>query len=76
MHSNHVSQLRLATGGRTTRLQVYSHLADTYQDSGLLGALMDGSLDAPERMPAGAARADDYRRCGAMQQAARMGVAS
>ena len=66
----------LVTGGRAARLMVYDHLAYAYQDSGLLGALMDGTLDAPEHMPAGAARADEYRRSGVMQLATRSGAAS
>jgi hypothetical protein len=76
MSATHASLLRNATGGRAARLQVYGHLADSYQDSGLLGALMEGSLDAPEQLPAGAARADDYDRCGAMQLAGRPGAAA
>jgi hypothetical protein len=55
---------------------VYDNLAYAYQDSGLLGALMDGTLDAPEHMPAGAVQADEYRRSGVMQLATRSGVAS
>lgn len=76
MPATHASKLRLATGGRAARLQVSAQLHAAYQDAGFEPALIEGSLDAPERMPAGAARADDYRRCGAMQQAGREGAAA
>jgi hypothetical protein len=76
MHANHASKLRLATGGRNSRLRVSDQLHFRYQDSGLESVLNDGSLDAPEQMPAGAHRADDYFRCGAMQLAGRSGVVS
>lgn len=41
------------TGGRAARLCVCDGLAFAYQDSGMLGALMDGNLDAPTSIPAG-----------------------
>ncbi len=49
----------IATGGRTSRSGVFDHLAWIYQDSGLLGSLMCGVLDAPELVPAGATLAGD-----------------
>lgn len=51
--------ITLATGGRAAKTSVYDHLAWIYQDSGLLGALMCGVLDAPELVPAGATQAGD-----------------
>ena len=51
--------ITIATGGRAAKSSVYDNLAWIYQDSGLLGSLMCGVLDAPELMPAGATRADD-----------------
>lgn len=45
--------VRHATAGRDSRIAVYSALAACYQDSGLLGQLTDGNLDAPMNMPAG-----------------------
>lgn len=48
----------ITTGGRRAKSSVYDNLAWIYQDSGLLGSLMCGVLDAPEVMPAGATRAD------------------
>lgn len=76
MHANHASQLRLATGGRAARLRVSAQLHHVYQDAGIEPALNDGSLDAPEVMPAGAACADAYYRCGVMQLVARVGAAA
>jgi hypothetical protein len=49
----------LVTGGRTARYSVEQHLAFAYHDSGMLTALMEGALDAPDRIPAGAAHAGD-----------------
>jgi hypothetical protein len=71
-----VKSIILATGGRIAQQRVYDHLDYAYQDSGLLGSLMSGTLDAPDYMPAGAVQADDHFRCGAMQLAARPGVAA
>lgn len=51
--------ITIVTGGRAAKNSVYDNLAWIYQDSGLLGSLMCGALDAPELMPAGATRADD-----------------
>jgi len=45
--------VRHATAGRASRLAVYAALSPVYHDSGLLGHLMDGNLDAPGEMPAG-----------------------
>lgn len=53
----HVSQTFQATGGRRARSCVYDNLAWIYQDSGLLGSLMCGALDAPDLIPAGGVRA-------------------
>ena len=47
------AQVRHATAGRDSRLAVYVALAPEYHDSGLLGHLMDGNLDAPAQVPAG-----------------------
>lgn len=51
--------ITISTAGRQSRFCVYEHLAAPYQDSGLLGQLMCGNLDAPERMPAGGVRMDE-----------------
>lgn len=51
--------ITIATGGRAAKTGVYDNLAWIYQDSGLLGSLMCGVLDAPEQIPAGASRADN-----------------
>ena len=41
------------TAGRDSRLAVYVAMDFEYQDSGLLGALTSGSLDASERIATG-----------------------
>ncbi|MBY0556517.1 MAG: hypothetical protein K2P77_04855 [Burkholderiaceae bacterium] len=61
-----MKHVTIATGGRATRQAVYGHLAYAYQDSGLLGSLMCGSLDAPAFIPAGYTSAGtqlQHRQC-------------
>jgi hypothetical protein len=43
----------IITGASASRQAVAALFAFAYQDSGYEKALMDGVLDAPERMPAG-----------------------
>ena len=50
--------MNTVTGGRSARSGGYNHLAWTYQDSGILGALMCGALNALERLPADGVRGD------------------
>jgi hypothetical protein len=76
MHANHASKLRLSTGGRNARRRVSEQLHFRYQDSGFESVLNDGSLDAPEDIPAGAQRADVHFRGGAMQLVGRQGAAA
>ena len=51
--------MTIVTGGRAAKNSVYDRLAWVYQDSGLLGSLMCGVLDAPEQIPAGATLAGE-----------------
>lgn len=46
-NANHI------TAGRDSRLAVYSAMDYEYQDSGMLGAITCGNLDAPARVPTG-----------------------
>ncbi len=48
----------IITGASASRQAVAALFAFAYQDSGYEKELMDGVLDAPEQMPAGAHRAE------------------
>ena len=69
------------TAGRDSRLAVFAAMDWEYQDSGLLGALTGGNLDASDRVPTGSTYAlreieRTNRNAPAPKLASREGVAA
>ena len=66
------------TAGRDSRLAMYWSMDYAYADSGLLGSLTDGNLDASERIATGSTRVlreiGDHRNSPAPALAFREGV--